>query len=144
MSSEGKRLARGDAIRRSLKPGGYYVAVKADAGERAAAYRLMLRAQEVSLISVTPRDVVRGEPVVFSVSVGAPAGRFATLQIDRFDPLQGWVFHHLYRLRVGPDAKTTLTWVPPGVGTFRARITAPSRSGYAFVEVTTPAAQNAK
>jgi hypothetical protein len=138
LTSEGLKVARGQAIRRSLRAGGYFVAVQGEAGERAAVYRLVLRVQEVSLLSVKgSRTPTLGQPVAFAVRVGSPAGRFATLQVDRFDPLEGWLFFRLYRLRVAHDNTALLAWSPPSVGRFRARITQPARSGYVYLDVMT-------
>ncbi len=64
------------------------------------------------------------------------------LQVGRFDPLTGWQFHRLYRVRA-PGG--TVTWVPPAQGRWRARASylgtlrfSPSRSGYVYVLVATP------
>jgi hypothetical protein len=64
------------------------------------------------------------------------------LQVGRFDPLTGWQFHRLCRVRA-PGG--TVTWVPPAQGRWRARASylgtlrfSPSRSGYVYVLVATP------
>jgi hypothetical protein len=60
------------------------------------------------------------------------------IQIDRFDPLDGWQFSKLVRVPVG----SSFTWTPPAEGKWRIRATyrgsetaSPSRSGYVFVTV---------
>ena len=39
-----------------------------------------------------------------------PGGGTTKLQVDRFDPLSGWQFHHIVRLPVR-FGSTTVTWV---------------------------------
>jgi len=75
-----------------------------------------------------------------------PDSGIAKLQVDRFDPLSGWQFHHIVvvPLRSG---SATVTWVPPELGHWRVRVSftgtttfSPSRSEYAKVLVATPLA----
>jgi len=137
----GKSVAAGKAIRRSLAPGTYYVVVSAPTGSRAQDYRLLLREREVSTLSVEGVQqgiALLGSPLTLSAHIGAPAGRVATLQVDRFDPLDGWLFLRGYSLPVGAGDEASLAWTPQHVGRYRARITAPSRSGYVYITVREP------
>jgi hypothetical protein len=138
---DGKRLAAGQAIRRSVPRGTYFVVVSAPVGSPAANYRLALRTHEVSRLVANDVRVLQaplGTAVLFGATIGAPAGRTAALQIDRFDPLEGWLFVRRFSLPVSPDATISLTWHPPQLGQFRARITAPSRSSYVLIEIVDP------
>ena len=76
-----------------------------------------------------------------SSAPGVDAG-WIEVQIDRFDPLTGWQFHRLYRVRA-PSG--TVMWTPPAPGRWRVRASylgtlrfSPSRSGYVFVLVAKP------
>jgi hypothetical protein len=134
----GKSVAAGRAVRRPLKPGTYFVVVRAPTGSRATPYRLLLRERGISTLTATgvaQRHIELGKPVRWESVIGKPAGRIATLEIDRLDPLEGWLFMHSYSLRVGDGNLAALTWEPAHVGTYRARITAPSRSAYVYVTV---------
>jgi hypothetical protein len=136
MTDTGRKVAGGQAERRPLDAGRYFVAVRGEAGEPAVAYRLLLRVRESSLLSVVgSRTPTLGQSIAFTARIGAPAGRFATLQIDRFDPLAGWLFYRTVRLRVGSGDVASLAWTPPFAGRFRARITYPGRSSYVLVDV---------
>ena len=64
------------------------------------------------------------------------------LQIDRFDPLEGWQFFSLLHVSTGTGS---VSWAPPALGRwrFRAAFTgtltfSPSRSDYASVLVAPP------
>jgi hypothetical protein len=98
-------------------------------------YRIVLRVHEVSRLTVDTKTVQLGFPVVVTGRIGRPAGREATLQIDRLDPIQGWVYYRSYELPVGPGRISSTIWQPPGVGYFRFRVTRPSRSGYLYLHV---------
>ena len=72
----------------------------------------------------------------------APDAGRVKLQIDRFDPLEGWQFFKLLDASAGTGS---VSWAPPALGRwrFRAAFTgtltfSPSRSGYAFVLVAPP------
>ena len=135
MSDDGKTIASGQAVRRALPAGSYAVSVSARPGAHAVAYRLALRVHEVSRLLASWKTAVEGTPITVTSRVGAPAGRHVTLELDRLDPVQGWVYARVYVLPVSPDRLASLTWLPSQVGYYRARITRPSRSGYVFVHV---------
>ena len=135
----GDSVAAGHAIRRPLGPGTYYVIVHAPAGSAPVHYRLLLRERGVSrLTTPVPQNGTTplGVPVPLSARIGKPAGHVAELEIDRFDPIDGWQYLRTYRLPIDAAAVATLTWSPPRVGWYRARIVTPSRSRYVVFQVT--------
>ncbi|HEX3057072.1 MAG TPA: hypothetical protein VHP82_13140 [Gaiellaceae bacterium] len=141
LRATGKSLAAGRAIRRPLRAGTYYVVVSAPTGSRTTDYRLIVRERGVSVLTVPELQkghVTLGTPLTLSALIGQPAGRKAKLEIDRFDPLNGWLFLHTYRLPVDSHDTAALTWRPTHVGTYRVRVTAPSRSSYVYITVEDP------
>jgi hypothetical protein len=148
LTDSGTRIATGESgLRRRLGRGRYVVAVQAPPGTSAGSYRLGLRLRDVTSTAVLvsgsrAAEVAPGTTVSISCTVfpGSSGGRIE-LQIDRFDPLSGWHFHHLIRVQVG----ATVSWRPPAAGRWRVRArfmgtrdSAPSRSGYAQVLVARP------
>ena len=141
-SSEGS-----GALTTRLGPGTYYAAVRADSGAHGR-YRLSLLERGITTTTVladgSSRDTVApGASVAISVGVHfSPAGA-VRLEIDRFDPLTGWHFYRLYRLRLGADGRTGISWRPPAIGHWRARASfrgtrtaSPSDSRTALIVVT--------
>jgi hypothetical protein len=137
---DGVRLAESSSFRRQLGPGRYVVAVTTAFGGASVRYTLALLIREITSTSlrldaatVEPGTAVSLRPVVTNASAG-----FVTIQIDRFDPLTGWQFNRLLRVRVG----TAASWRPPAEGRWRFRATfrgtidaSPSRSGYVLLLV---------
>ncbi len=134
-----------------LLPGRYFVAVRAGNFARGS-YRLSLLERRLTTTTVTVdgqrvATVPPGRSVSIGVSVEfSPAGA-VRLQIDRFDPLTGWQFHKLFRLRLGASGKTGIVWRPPAVGRWRmralfrgTRTASPSRGRAATVVVAEPSA----
>jgi hypothetical protein len=138
MRDDGTTIARGQAFRRPLPAGSYAVSVYGNPGAPAVGYRLALRVHEVSHLVASAKTVVQGAPVILAGSVGRAAGRHVTLEIDRIDPVQGWVYERVYDIPVLVGRTVALTWLPSQVGRYRARITRPNRSGYVFVHVVDP------
>jgi hypothetical protein len=134
-SDDGHTIASGQAFRLKLPAGDYAVSVQADPGAPAVRYRIALRVHEVSRLSVDTKTVQLGFPVVVTGRIGRPTGRQSTLQIDRLDPIQGWVYYRSYELPVGAGRISSIIWQPPGVGYYRLRVTSPSRSGYLYERV---------
>jgi hypothetical protein len=95
-------------------------------------------------VTNTSIDVADG-PIAFGATLRitpvvspSPTSGIVTLEIDRFDPLSGWHFHRLLRLRVGEST----SWRPVAEGRWRLRATfhgaphsSPSRSPYEHVLV---------
>ena len=144
LTDKGGRIELGsNRIRRRLGRGRYVVAVEAPVGSRPGSYRLALRVRVVTatLVRVSTAEIVPGSAVTLSCIVSPATGGRVELQIDRFDPLTGWHFHHVVRLPAG----AALSWRPPAPGRWRARATflgtaqaARSRSGYAQILVAKP------
>ncbi len=147
LTDTGTRVAAGSGgVRRRLNRGRYVVGVQAPIGGRPGRYRLSLRLRDVTttLVRVSGQaaaEVGPGSPVTISCVVSPTAGGLVELQIDRFDPLTGWHFHHVRRVSAG----ATVTWRPPAPGRWRVRATflgtaraARSRSGYAQILVAKP------
>jgi hypothetical protein len=60
------------------------------------------------------------------------------VQVNRFDPLEGWQFSRFIRVRVGSGGVAEVWWTPPSVGRWELRATyrgtrksSPSRSNVA-------------
>jgi hypothetical protein len=86
-------------------------------------------------------EITPGSAVAISCQISPASGGRVELQIDRFDPLTGWHFHHVRRIPAG----ATITWRPPAAGRWRIRArflgtptAARSLSGYAHILVATP------
>jgi len=79
------------------------------------------------------------------VSTSAAAGGLVRIQVDRFDPLDGWQFFRLFPVHASADGSATVTWTPPTVGRWRAHAVffgthkaSPSQSAYAHLLVAGP------
>ena len=130
-----------------LSPGRYFVAVRARdyTGGR---YGLSLLVREITStvmhISRSRSAKARsGQSVALEARV-APrsSGGVVRVQINRFDPLEGWQFHRILRLRVAPGGVAAVGWTPPSVGRWEVRATyrgtrmsSPSRSNVARLVV---------
>ena len=129
---------------RTLGPGNYVAAVRASPGAPGGAYRLTLIAREVTktTISASSAQVSPGSSVTFTIAIAPPPdGGVVKVEVDRFDTLAGWHFHHTVRLSAGAG----FSWTPPAPGRWRARASylgtirfSPSNSGYATVLVAPP------
>jgi hypothetical protein len=148
LSESGHQLScvcgrRGSAtLRQQVGPGHYFALVRA--GRRSSgAYGLSLGIREVTFttLSFSSQHVGAGGGVTISVHVATAAGP-VTVEIDRFDPLQGWVFARLVHVTTGSSGSAAIGWTPPAQGRWRARAefagtasASPSSSGFAFVGV---------
>lgn len=154
VSSQGSRIdcacdARGGGrLRRELDQGEYYFAFRA-LGRTGGSYLFSLLVREITTTTVTInglRDatsthgawVTLGALVTPSAAVGGPI----RLQVDRFDPIEGWQFVRLFHERVGPGGGVSVRWSPPSLGrwrlhaVFRGSLAAStSMSGYAYLLV---------
>lgn len=146
LDDRGARISSGSPVRKRLGPGRYVVAVQAPVGGSSGTYRLSLRLRDVTTASVrvsggTSAEVSPGSTVSISCVVSPASGGRVELQVDRFDPLTGWHFHHVRRVAAG----ASVSWRPPTAGRWRVRATflgtagaARSRSGYAHILVAKP------
>ena len=113
-------------------------------------YRLRLLVREITKtgISIDGRrsaSATPGRSVVVAAKVSPRAGGLVRFRVDRFDPLQGWVFARFLTAQVGADGVARVAWIPPSVGRwridarFRGTITrSPSSSGIATLLVAEP------
>jgi hypothetical protein len=135
------------ALTTRLGTGTYYAAVRADSGAHGA-YRLSLLERGITTTTVLANGssratVAPGASVALTVGVHSSSAGIVRLEIDRFDPLTGWHFYRLYRLRLGASGQTGLSWRPPAIGHWRAqasfrgtRTASPSDSRTALIVVT--------
>jgi hypothetical protein len=143
-------VSGGARMRLQLPRGRYFLAVRAreNSGGR---YRLRLLVREITKTQITIDGSRRafatpGRAVVVAAKVSPPkSGGIVRFRVDRFDPLQGWVFARYLTASVGADGLARVSWIPPSVGRwrvdarFRGTITrSPSRSGTAFLLVGEP------
>jgi hypothetical protein len=128
LTEGGHRLACGcrspgdkEFIRR-VSPGRYWVAVKARDGAHgkyvlSRLARTITRAQTLvddrRSVTVTP-----GSSVALSVRVRPEVPGRATLLVERYDPLAGWLYHSQYHPSVS-GAAATVPFRPPSVGRWR-------------------------
>src|SRR5262249_735180 len=129
-------------VRRQIAPGSYYALVRAR-GHGGGAYRLSLLIREITstTVAISPTETTRGRSVTLSGQVTRSPGP-VKIEIDRFDPLQGWVFSKLYRVTAASSGGASLSWLPPSVGRWRTQATflgtataSQSQSGYAHLHV---------
>jgi hypothetical protein len=128
-------------VGRKLGPGHYVAAVRASPGAPGGAYRLTLVVRQVTTTTITASSaqVSPGSSVAFTIAISPPPdGGVVDVEVDRFDTIGGWHFHHTVRLRAGGG----LSWTPPAPGRWRAQASflgtirdSPSRSGYATILV---------
>lgn len=149
LSETGHRLSSSDGsgpLTTRLAPGRYFVAVRADSGARGG-YRLSLLERRITTTTVTAdgsrvASVGPGSSVAIGVAVDFSSEGTVKLEIDRFDPLSGWHFYKLYRLRLGGSGTTGIAFRPPTIGHWRARASfggsrtaSPSVGGTAMIVV---------
>lgn len=151
LRDDGARLAcacdedGGAELHRGLRPGRYFLAVRARDGSNAK-YTLRRASRTItkSKIQVNEKRGARVAPgttvrvgVVTSPHVSGPV----TITVERFDPLSGWQFLRRYHARGGG----TIAFTPPAVGKYRfrgsfdgTRGAAPSDTGTARLTVAGP------
>ena len=128
LSESGRRVSSSEGpgpLTVSLGQGTYYVAVRADSGGHGR-YRLSLLERGLTTTSVLANGsrsatVSPGASVSIEVAVDFSSSGPVRLELDRFDPLTGWHFYRLYRLRLGSNGHTGIAWRPPAIGHWRAR-----------------------
>lgn len=151
LRDDGRRLAcacgeeGGAELHRGLRPGRYFLAVRAVDGSNARyVLRRASRTITKSKIQVNGKRVAQVAPgttvrvaVVTSPRVNGPT----TITVERFDPLSGWQF--VRRAHVGSGG--ALSFTPPAVGKYRfrgsfdgTRGAAPSNTGVARLTVAGP------
>jgi len=116
--------------------------VRASFGRTGGSYRLSLVIRQVTktTISASSGEVSLGSSVTFAIGIApSPDGGVVEVEIDRYDTLAGWHFHHSIRVHAGAG----FSWTPPAAGRWRVRVSylgtircSPSRSGYSTILVT--------
>jgi hypothetical protein len=128
LSENGRRLSSSGgpgAVTSSLGRGTYFAAVRAESGAHGR-YRLSLLERGITTTTVLANGsrsatVAPGASVAITVAVAfSPAGA-VRLEVDRFDPLTGWHFYRLYRLRLGANGRVGISWRAPAIGHWRVR-----------------------
>jgi hypothetical protein len=156
MDDSGRRQAcacgsRGDKrLERRLRPGRYFVAVRArDGADGRYVLSRLARTITRSLTLAGGRRTAAFPPgavVPLTLRVApAVAGR-ASLLVERFDPLAGWLFAAAFRPRVAGGV-ASVDYRPPSVGRWRVtgtfdgtRVASPSPGGTARFRVVEPPA----
>lgn len=149
LSETGRRLSSSGGpgpLTTRLGPGRYFVAVRAESGARGA-YRLSLLERHLTTTTVLANGsrvahISPGNSVAIGVTVDLSSEGSVRLEIDRFDPLTGWHFYRLYRLRLGGNGRTGIAWRAPAIGRWRvhasfggSRTASPSEGGTAMIVV---------
>ena len=149
LTDGGRRVGSSDGpgpLTASLGPGTYFTAVRADSGAHGR-YALSLLERGLTTTSVLANgsrsaSVRPGASVAIEVAVNFSSSGMVRLELDRFDPLTGWHFYRLYRLRLGGNGRTGISFRPPSIGHWRARASfggtraeSPSDGGTARISV---------
>jgi hypothetical protein len=133
-------------LRRGLQPGQYFAVVRAQTGSRGPyGVSLLIRAitQTQTLVGGSRTVTIPpGQTASVEVRVTPAAAGDVSTYIERFLPLDGWVFSRRVNLSTGSDGVARLSWRPPTLGRWRLRsffrgtqTTSPSSSGYLVVTV---------
>lgn len=145
----GRRLAStGTDLERRLAPGRYFLAVRARDGARGRyVLRRLARVITRSRLSVdggSSASVPPGAAVDLELEVTPAVDGPATLRVERFDPLAGWLFDASMRSTVRAG-RAVQSFRPPRVGRWRVtgsfdgtRHAAPSDGGTVSVRVEEP------
>jgi hypothetical protein len=149
MTATGNRLgSASDELVRRLKPGRYYVAVRARDGA-AGGYTLSRLARTITRARMTVNGgrhptLAPGQTASLSLRVTPAVDGRATLVVERYDPIEGWLYFVTYRARVAGTAGT-VAFQPPFVGRWRVtgtydgtRTSSPSNGGTARFDVLEP------
>jgi hypothetical protein len=151
LRESGRRLGTGDQIERRVRPGRYFVAVRArDGANGRYTLRRLARAITHARALVDGKrstTVAPGHTVTLGLDVDPDvSGGRATLLVERFDPLAGWLFFARQRPAVR-NGRAAVAFRPPSVGRWRVRgtyggtrLAAPSDGGTARLSVQEPLA----
>jgi hypothetical protein len=149
ITATGRRLGSGDGdLVRRVRPGRYFVAVRALDGA-AGAYTLSRLARTITSARMTVDGqrhptLAPGETASLALRVTPAVTGRATLVVERYDPIEGWLYYATYRPRVSGTA-ATVAFQPPFVGRWRVsgafdgtRKASPSDGGTARFDVEEP------
>jgi hypothetical protein len=148
LAAGGRSLGEDPAVDLRLRKGRYFLAVRALDGA-VGTYELRLLARTITA-SRTRIDrhakltVPIGQTVTLSLAVTPAVTGPTTLLVERFDPLDGWIFHSRFHPPV-VDGRASVEFRPPTVGRWRvtgtydgSRQASPSTGGTARVTVIEP------
>ena len=133
---------------RRVRPGRYFVAVRARDGATGG-YTLSRLARTITRARMTVggarrRTLSPGETALLQLRVTPPVGGRATLVVERYDPIEGWLYFATYHPAVGA-AGAGVAFRPPFVGRWRVtgeydgtRTASPSSGGTARFDVDEP------
>jgi hypothetical protein len=141
----------GTQLRRRLRPGRYFAAVRArDHARGAYTLRRISRTITRTRVAIGGRTHARiapGRPTIIRATVSPAVSGPVTIVVERFDPLAGWQFLRRFATRA-VRGRASIAWRPPSVGRFRARArfegtrgAAASDSGRATLLVAAPLRQ---
>ena len=133
-------------IRRGLQPGEYFAVVRAQTGSGGSyGVSLLVRAitQTQTVVGGSRAvTIAPGQTAGVEVRVTPAAAGHVSIYIERFLPLDGWVFSRRVNLLTGSDGVARLSFRPPAIGRWRLRsffsgtqTASPSSSGYLVVTV---------
>jgi hypothetical protein len=113
-------------IQLKVKPGRFYAAVRSRSGANGS-YRLSRLTRTITKTRVTidgKRDaqVTPGSTVTIAVGVSPEGAGPVTVDVERFDPLAGWLFFTRYH-RTASGGLATIAFTPPTEGRWRVRAT---------------------
>jgi hypothetical protein len=125
LSDRGRRIeTESTLIRRGLKAGRYFVAVRSES-DRRVPYLLTRISRTITRSQLTINDAKHaqsspGAAVRLGLSVTPAVSGPVRIDIERFDPLAGWQF--LTRIRShASGGSAAVSFVPPAEGRYRAR-----------------------
>ena len=133
-------------LRRGLQPGQYFAVVRAETGS-GGPYHISLLIRAITSTQTLvggSREVTLppGQTASVEVHVSPAATGHVSIYIERFLPLDGWVFSRRVNLLTGSDGVARLSFRPPTIGRWRFRsffrgteLASPSSSGYLVVTV---------
>jgi hypothetical protein len=154
LSDGGRRLAcscrspGNKELTRRLTPGRYFIAVRARDGDHGN-YALSRLARTITRATMLVNDhrsatVAPGETVALTLRVTPAVVGRASMLVERYDPIAGWLFHSRHQPRVSGTV-ATVSFRPPLVGRWRVtgeyegtRVTSPSHGGTASFRVLEP------
>lgn len=145
LDDDGDRIGQGSGLERRLRPGRYFVVVRARDGA-AGRYTLRRLARIITRadMQASPRAITPGGTVQLALEVSPSVDGPTTMVVERFDPLAGWLFEATLRPAVR-GGRAVVSYRPPAVGRWRVagsfdgtRRAAPSDGGTVHFRVQEP------
>ncbi len=111
-------------IRTIVRAGRYYLAVQAEPNT-SGRYTLTRLSRTLTTTSLSANHghsstVKPGKTVMLSVAVKPGDFGPVRVEIERYDPLEGWQFSRRYFVQTSRDGKSVIAWMPPSVGSLPA------------------------